>query len=206
MEPNHDSETDKNNSTSRLIQIAGVVVLLIIVIFGFISNSSSGNSRQTKSAISTSGSIPLSEIVMTFRDSLGVDINQQDITRGITFTHLSKKVDFWSAPYVTLIIYPDANQLNSDHSNFQDDFNNWNSDRTWESCNNFIVVYPERLSGQVASAVSHWCSLPAPTPTASLANADILKPSDGLSPSDSVIPTDELSATPEDTRSTDSNA
>ncbi len=206
IEPKQDTETDKNNSSSRLIQVAGVIVVLIIVILGFVATSSSEDSSQTESTLSSSGSIPTSEIVRTLKDSLGVDIDQRDFSRGITFTHLSKKVDFWSAPYVTLIIYPDANQMQADDSNFQDDFSTWNSDRTWESCDNFIVVYPERLSGQVANAISHWCKLPSPTPTESPANTDTLKPSDGFTSTDSVAPTEDPSATPEDTSSADVNA
>ena len=131
--------------------------------------------------------IPTSEIVSTFSSNLGISINQADALRSVTFPDVSKAVDFWSAPYITILIYPNSNSLKADNSHFQGDYSGLNHDRSWESCLNVIAVFPNNLHAKVDSSINTWCtgSSASPTPSASAlvtdpSSANGSESSDGL--------------------------
>jgi len=172
--------TDKaiNLKTSQLILGAAVILLLVL---GFVLYRSQGPSISTDSQTTTDSqvtttdnsssapsgadyatTIPTDEIVSTVSSKLGVSINQDDPTRGITFPDISNETDVWSAPYITLLIYPDTDALKADDANFQQDFTNLNNGRTWESCKNVIVIYPPSKQPKIQSAMSTWCTFSTP--------------------------------------------
>ena len=131
--------------------------------------TSSASSDSTSSASSAgptyASAIPTPEIVKSFSTGLGVQISQNDPSRGATFPDISSAVDIWSAPYVTLLIYPSADALSADNANFTQDFNNLNSDRSWESCLNVVALYPASMQSQVDTVTNAWCTSNNPNPT-----------------------------------------
>ena len=165
----------------RRLFLIVLVLGVILILFGPYLFSSSNSEMKNNSQIATAGNstsgttgsgdttrIPTKEIVDTFSLKLNMKVSQDDPTRGISFPEVSKNVDIWSAPYVTILIYSDSNSQQSDTVNFQRDFNNLNDGRAWESCLNVIAVFPNSLKDKVDSAVSTWCSsaiTPSPTPT-----------------------------------------
>jgi hypothetical protein len=174
----------------RLAIGAGATAVILMLILAFVfsqQDSSSSTEKQasvdssaaaSENAISSSSGslytsmIPTYEIVSTFSSKLGVQINQDDPSRGVTFPSVSKQIDVWSAPYVTLLIYPNSEKLKADDKNFQQDFTSLNTDSTWESCLNVIAVYPTSMQSQIDSATNTWCtgSTASPTPSASTAS------------------------------------
>jgi hypothetical protein len=169
----------------RLAIGAGATAVILILILAFVfSQQDSSSSTEMQASVdssaaasenatsSSSGSlytskIPTYEIVSTFSSKLGVQINQDDPSRGVTFPSVSKQIDIWSAPYVTLLIYPNSEKLKADDKNFQQDFTSLNTD-SWESCLNVIAVYPTSMQSQIDSATNTWCtgSTASPTPSA----------------------------------------
>jgi len=155
-------------------------VAILILVLGFIlyksqlsSNSAdsqvadsfttnSDNSNSIPPASDYTSSIPTEEIVSTISSKLGVNINQDDPTRSITFPDISSEADVWSAPYITLIIYPDADALNSDKDNFQQDMDSLNGGRSWESCTNLVVINPPSKQSKIQSVLSNWCTFDTP--------------------------------------------
>jgi hypothetical protein len=127
------------------------------------------NSSSAPSGADYTAKITTNEIISTFSSKLRLRINQDDPFRGITFPEVSTEVDVWSAPFITILIYPDSNSLKSDDANFQQDFTNLNNGRAWESCSNVIVIFPNSMQDKIDSAVSTWCTgstdTPTPTPT-----------------------------------------
>jgi len=158
------AESPRPRSHAPLIWGGGtflVILVLIIVVF-----AGGGSNTDTTSNSSNNGSaIQTSDIVQNFSSNLGVSLNQNDAFRGITFPHISKDVDIWSAPYVTILIYPDAATEVSDSQNLQDDITNLNSDRTAEVCQNFVVVFPSNLQDKVDMTVNLWCNSGTPSPS-----------------------------------------
>ena len=154
-----------------------VIVLIIAVLSGGGSNtdttgggSTTDNSSSTPSGVDYATAIPTDEIVSTISSKLGVSINQDDPTRGITFPDISPQADIWSAPYVTLVIYTDSDSLNADKANFQQDYNNLNSNRQWESCINVVAIFPSRMQNKIDKAVNVWCPSSTPSQLPSPAN------------------------------------
>ena len=175
-----------NSRRSRMFILPTVLLLLVFsAIFIFRGSPSPSTPVQSTSEIATQNeiaaanaaaaittyteTIPTSDIVSTFSSNLGVSINQADALRGITFPDVSKAVDFWSAPYITILIYPDANSLKTDDSSFQKDYTGLNNERSWESCLNVIAVFPNNLQAKVDDAINTWCtgSSASPTPSTS---------------------------------------
>jgi len=168
--------TDKAMNLKPNQLILGAVVILILVL-GFVLYRSQGpsisadsqttadspvttmdNTSSAPSGADYTTTIPTDEIVSTISAKLGVSINQDDPTRGITVPDISSEVDIWSAPYITLLIYPDANALTLDKDNFQSDADNLNGSRSWESCKNLIVINPPSKQSKIVSAMSNWCT------------------------------------------------
>ena len=172
--------TDKAINLKPTQIIFGAAAILILVI-GFFVYRSQGPSISTDSQATTDSpvtttdnsssapsgadyttTIPTDEIVSTISSKLGVSINQDDHTRGITFPDISTETDVWSAPYITLLVYPDTDTLKADDANFQQDMNNLNSQYTWESCKNVIVINPRSAQPKIQSAMTTWCTFSTP--------------------------------------------
>lgn len=150
--------------------VAGLLLAVGLLSTVIANGKSSSDSTQNDSGVSSSGlssdatsstyttSIPTSVVVDAFSSGLGVNISQNDPSRGITFPDVSNSVDIWSAPYVTLLLYPDADSLAADSSNFTQDYQNLNSSRNWQSCLNVIAVFPASMQNQVNNVFNTWCS------------------------------------------------
>ena len=152
--------------------IGGLLALLIILTLamGSITNNGpqdSGNnstSTSTQDSSMTSGQPSTSDLVSAFSSGLGLNINQEDVLRGITFPSISKSVDIWSAPYFSLLIYPSADEQTADSTNFQSDYSSLNASRSWESCQNFVAVFSPEMQSKVDSVVAKWCTSSSPSP------------------------------------------
>ena len=180
--------TDKAINLKPTQIIFGAAAILILVIGFFVYRSqgpsistdsqattdspvtTTDNSSSTPSGVDYATAIPTDEIVSTISSKLGVSINQDDPTRGITFPDISPQADIWSAPYVTLVIYTDSDSLNADKANFQQDYNNLNSNRQWESCINVVAIFPSRMQNKIDKAVNVWCPSSTPSQLPSPAN------------------------------------
>ena len=173
------SNSNSYKSASRFISkqeivgvIGGVLALLIILTLakGSITNNGPQDSGNNSTSTSTqdssiiSGQPSTSDLVSAFSSGLDLNINQEDVIRGITFPSISKSVDVWSAPYFSLLIYPSADEQTADSTNFQSDYSSLNSSRSWESCQNFVVVFSPEMQSKVDSVVAKWCTSSSPSP------------------------------------------
>jgi hypothetical protein len=149
-----------------------VIVLIIAVLSGGGSNTDTtggGSNTDTTSSngsqyLTSQGQPSTSDLVSAFSSGLDLNINQEDVARGITFPSISKSVDVWSAPYFSLLIYPSADEQTADSTNFQSDYSSLNSSRSWESCQNFVVVFSPEMQSKVDSVVAKWCTSSSPSP------------------------------------------
>ena len=166
------ADSPRPRSKAPLIWGVGTFLVVIVLIIAALSGggSNTDNSSSTPSGVDYATAIPTDEIVSTISSKLGVSINQDDPTRGITFPDISPQADIWSAPYVTLVIYPDSDSLNADNANFQRDYNNLNSNRQWDSCLNVVAIFPSRMFNKIDKALSVWCTGSTPSQLPSPAN------------------------------------
>ena len=120
-----------------------------------VENSNSQNSGQTDPQVS---GISVADAIRVISEKVGSQLNQDDVTRSLMFPNLTDVSNFWSIPYLVVIIYPDKDSLISAQSTFESDFSNQPSGWEWMSCQNVMAAFDSKFKDDIDAAMSTWCA------------------------------------------------
>ena len=138
--------------------IAGISVVLIIlgILISVIAKKDLGDSSSMAGESASEYYVFSAKEAIKFWDkSLGVSLNQKDKFSKIIFPSLNENPIFYSAPYYTLLIFPNAEALELDRTNFESDVDFYGNG--WITCSNVAVVFPVARQNELSKANDIFC-------------------------------------------------
>ena len=145
------------------IAICVFVAVIWVIGFGNLNPDEDNNSQNSTSQTATQDNsqdfgISTEDAIKVISEAVGSQLNQDDAFRSVTFPNLTDVSNFWSIPYLTVIIYPDETSLMSSQSDFEMYFSStYGGNWEWMSCKNVMAVFDSKYEASIDTAMSTWC-------------------------------------------------